>query len=311
MDTRDTWIAEVYESNSTTVYRVCQRLLKNTEDAADATQEVFVRALVSWTAETSSERARAWLITVARHHCLDLLRRKKRMGKALTTLAAEPLRQGDAERAVVDRSFVQAVLSQLRTRERQALWQSAVEYRPIGEIGSYLGLSYEAAAQLLHRARRHASLVAAKLAAIFGLLQLSRLGKRPAFGVEFQPLTVAFVMPRVVAGLVGASSSNPSSVRPFAGPGGVTVGSPARAAAGTTSSAAPVSAGEAPGRLGLPAATMPALLHQARSTINGLITGVLPAPSKLLPTAVPLPTPSGLIPRPPSITAADSALAPS
>src|SRR4029077_9071855 len=87
---------------------------------------------------------------------------------------------------VVDRSFVQAVLAQLRARERQVLWQSAVEYRPIGEIGSYLGLSYMAAAQLLHRARRHASLVAARIAAIFGLLQLKRLGPPAGFGGERQ-----------------------------------------------------------------------------------------------------------------------------
>src|SRR2546423_3648795 len=215
MDTPGSWMAELYESNSTVVYRVCRRLLKDTEDAADATQEVFLRAFVGLTAETQSERARAWLITVARHHCVDELRRKRRLGKALTTLGADPVRQGEAERAVVDRNFVQAVLRQLKARERQVLWQSAVEYRPIGEIGSYLGLSYMAAAQLLHRARRHASLVAAKLAAIYGLLQVNRLGKRPAFGVEVQPLAVALVIPMWGAGLVAASSSDPASLRPL------------------------------------------------------------------------------------------------
>jgi RNA polymerase sigma factor (sigma-70 family) len=302
MDTPGNWMAELYESNSAVVYRVCKRLLIDTEDAADATQEVFLRAVVGLTAETRNERARAWLITVARNHCLDVLRRKKRLGKALTTLGADEVRHGEAERAVVDRNFVQAVFGQLKTRERQALWQSAVEYKPIGEIGSYFGLSYVAAAQLLHRARRHASLVATRLAAIFGLLQLNRLGKRPASGLELQPLAVAIVMPLVVAGIVGASSTHQANVRPFAGPGGVTVGAPARSAAATNFSTSPVSARETSGRLGLPAATPPALLHQAQSTVDGLITGALPAPGQLLPTAVPVPTPSGLIPRLPPIT---------
>ena len=295
MDTSRNWMAELYESNSAVVYRVCRRLLKDTEDAADATQEVFLRAVVGLTPETHTERARAWLITVARHHCLDVLRRKKRLGKALTTLGYEEVRPAEAERAVVDRNFVQAVLTQLRARERQVLWQSAVEYRPIGEIGSYLGLSYMAAAQLLHRARRHASVVAARIAAIFGLMQLNRLGRRPDFGLAVQPVAVALVVPLAVAALVAASSSHPSSVRPLVGPGGATVASPARAAAATASSTSVVSVGERGPLMGLPAAT-PADLLQVQSTVKRLLTGALPAPSQLVPSAVPLPTPSGLIP---------------
>src|SRR4029077_9929237 len=202
---------------------------------------------------------------------------------------------------VVDRSFVQAVLAQLRARERQVLWQSAVEYRPIGEIGSYLGLSYMAAAQLLHRARRHASLVAARIAAIFGLLQLKRLGRRPDFGVGLQPVAVALVMPLAVAGLVAASSSHPSSVRPLVGPAAATVAAPARGAAAAASSYSSLSASEASGHLGLPGASAPAVLHQAQSTLDGLITGALSAPSQLLATALPVPAPS-VIPSPPPIT---------
>lgn len=153
MDARGRWLSDLYESNSMAVFRVCQRLLQNREDAADAMHEVFLRAVVSLPGEPDGGRARAWLITVARHHCLDVLRRRKRLGSALNTLAADAQRYGQAEQAVVDRQFVDAVLRQLRDRERQALWQSAVEHRPVTEIASYLGLSYMAAAQLLHRGR--------------------------------------------------------------------------------------------------------------------------------------------------------------
>ncbi len=86
--------------------------------AADAVQDVFVRGFVSMTGETQSENARAWLLTVAGHHCLDVLRRKKHLGKALTRLGADIVPLGEAERAVVDRNFLQAVLRQLRARER-------------------------------------------------------------------------------------------------------------------------------------------------------------------------------------------------
>jgi RNA polymerase sigma factor (sigma-70 family) len=279
MDSRDGWMAEVYESNSSVVYRVCQRLLKNSDDAADAMQEVFVRAFVSLKSDTESEKARAWLITVARNHCQDVLRRKLRLAKAVTRLGAEPVWHSEAECAVVDRNFVQAVLGQLRERERQALWQSAVEYRPIGEIGRYFGLSYVAAAQLLHRARRRASTVAARLAAIFGVLQLNRLGKRPAFGPAIYPLAVALVVPVVVAGVVGAGSPPQATTPAFASPAVVLAGSPAKMAA-LPSSASPSSA-----------------VRKVQSTVNALTSGALPAPSQLLPFAVPVPAPPGVIQR--------------
>lgn len=210
-----------------------------------------------------------------------------------------PIRSGTATPRVpsVDRNFAQAILSQLRGRERQALWQSAVEYRPIGEIGTYLGLSYMAAPQLLHRARRHALVVAAKLAAIVGLLQLSRLGKRPASGIEVQPLAVALVMPLVIAGLVVASSPHQASTQPIGAPGAMVVGSPAGGGAATNSSTSAVSAKEVLGRPGPTAVTPPALLRQARSAIDPLLTCGLPALTGSLPTAVPLP---GLAPVPPA-----------
>jgi DNA-directed RNA polymerase specialized sigma24 family protein len=50
------------------------------------------------------------------------------------------------ETAVADRDFVHVVFKQLSKRERQALWQSAVESRPLADIASRLRLSYMAAA---------------------------------------------------------------------------------------------------------------------------------------------------------------------
>jgi RNA polymerase sigma-70 factor, ECF subfamily len=296
METRGSWLADLYESNSTAVFHVCQRLLKNPEDAADATHEVFLRAFTSLTGEPAGKRGRAWLVTVARNYCLDMLRRQKRMGSALNTLAAEPVPYAEAEKAVLDREFVDAVLRQLKDRERQALWQSAVEYRPIGEIGNYLGLSYMAAAQLLHRARRHALVVAGRLAAILGLLQLNRLAKRLVFGVEAHPVAVAIMVPLVVVSLAVASSSRQAGTAPFAGPG-----SAARGVVGTSSSAPAGSEGEASGRLGLRNAAAPELLHQFQSTVEPLVTA-LPALGKLTGSVVPAPTPSGLTPGLPSIT---------
>jgi RNA polymerase sigma factor (sigma-70 family) len=296
-DGRGRWLSDLYEANSTAVFRVCQRLLQNRDDAADATHEVFLRAIASLPGEPSGDRARAWLITVAHHHCLDVLRRQKRLRSALHTLASDAERDGQAEQAVVDRQFVDAILRQLRDRERQALWQSAVEHRPVAEIATYLGLSYMAAAQLLHRARQRASLVAAKLAAILGLLELDRLWRRARLGAEAHPLSVAVVMPLVVAGLVAASSprqgENPV---PAAVPGRVAVQSPANGANAKSPSGSTTAAAVAASAHGGLWETLPSLLPQPEPSTASAVTGAVPLIDQLTGNAVPAPTPGGLIP---------------
>ena len=218
------WLSNLYESNFTAVFRACQRVLHNPEDAADAAHEVFLRAIDALPGRPAGDSARPWLIAVARNYCLDVLRRRKRLGSALVMLEAGSDQGVDAERAVDNRQVVDAVLQQLGLRERQALWQSAVEDRPVADIASYLGVTYMAAAQVLHRARRRAVLAAARLATIFGLYQLGRPARRvsiaatkmlslkrqaPASGVSAAGLVVAAAMvPLMLATMVSSGAAH-------------------------------------------------------------------------------------------------------
>src|SRR5205809_74110 len=93
------WLAELYEANYGPVVRLCTRLLRNGEDAADAAQDVFLIAANSLDPSAPPGQARAWLLTVARNHCLDALRRRTRLGKALITLGSQPDPSRDLEGA--------------------------------------------------------------------------------------------------------------------------------------------------------------------------------------------------------------------
>jgi hypothetical protein len=124
----------------------------------------------------------------------------------LTTLAATADAGGESVRAAEDRQLILAVLQQLDVRDRQALWQSAVERRPLAEIAHSFGLSYMAAAQLLHRARRRASVLATRLAIILGLAQLGRAARRSNLALRSQQVAAVVVMPLVIAAVVGSSS---------------------------------------------------------------------------------------------------------
>jgi RNA polymerase sigma-70 factor (ECF subfamily) len=204
-------IDELYHANAVAVLKLCSRILRNVDDAADATQEVFVIALESLDPAAKSREARAWLLTVARNHCLDLLRRRKRLGEALVRMGPDG-GGTDMETAVADRDFVDVVFKQLTKRERQALWQSAVESRPLADIASRLRLSYMAAAQVLHRARRHAVQAAGRVAVVFGIFQLGR--HRPGLGalVNAQRLAAVVAVPLIVVSMNASSSiSQPAS----------------------------------------------------------------------------------------------------
>jgi len=211
------WLSALYESNFAAVLKRCGAILKSAEDAADAAHEVFLIALNSLAPDTDEKRARAWLLTVAHNHCLDLLRRRRRLGRALLTLGTNPDAGSDLEAGIVDRDFVQGVLGQLSLRERLALWQSAVEHRPLADIATGLQLSYAAAAQVVHRARQRALRLAASVAAILAVLRFPRVARRVLDRtVAFRPETESLLAARrvialaampVIAGLALQSST--------------------------------------------------------------------------------------------------------
>jgi len=205
-DARRRWLSELYEANSAAVFNLSRRWLNSSEDAADATHEVFLRAAASLSEPPRSPQARGWLTTVARNYCIDLLRRRERFGSALTTLAATADVGADSVHSVEDRQLLMAVLRQLGVRDREALWQSAVERRSLAEIARSFNLSYTATAQLLSRARRRALLVAERLAVILGLAELGRAFKRSNWASRGQQLAAVVVVPIMVAAVVVSSS---------------------------------------------------------------------------------------------------------
>jgi len=70
-------LRELYSKYGATVYGRCQYLLKDSTAAEDAMQDVFARALTSWTEFRSESSPVTWLTQIATHHCLNLMRSQK------------------------------------------------------------------------------------------------------------------------------------------------------------------------------------------------------------------------------------------
>jgi RNA polymerase sigma-70 factor (ECF subfamily) len=268
---RRAWLTELYESNVGPVFKTCSGVLRNADDAADAAQEVFLRAADSLQTGTSPPAARGWLQTVARNHCLDVLRRRKVAGRALVTLGAEGARVADPATAIVDRDFVNGIFKELSPRQRQALWQSAVEHRPIDEIAGQFQLSYMATSQLIHRARRRALALAARVTIVFAILRLGRRASR----ISLMAARVAAV-PMIAISAISIQTS----------------GTPATAA---------IVYGSAVSVLALPLVPPAVVLLSPTSTITAALNGLRQLIDQVtgLSRAVPVPSPPATLPIPP------------
>ena len=115
--------AELYAAHYRQVRGLCRQLLGTTERAEDAAQESFVRAYRALASRDPAQPFIAWIMRIARNHCLDLLRRRSReralfgdeevetvaaeapgadgLGKALTSERAAAVPPAHAGRAAV------------------------------------------------------------------------------------------------------------------------------------------------------------------------------------------------------------------
>jgi RNA polymerase sigma factor (sigma-70 family) len=291
---QERWLAELYEAHAPAVQRLCWRMLSNPQDAADACHEVFLRVARL----QPQPNTRAWLLAVARNYCIDQIRRQKRFNTALTHIGRDFRPEVDPESSVVDRDTVDVIFKQLNERERIVLWQTAVEHRPLAEIADGLHLNYMAAGQVVSRARKHALILAAKVAAVFVLFRLitRRLNPSPVGAAAGWGL-VAVVVPIVALSVQPSSSAAAPHAQLAAQPApaanrGVATGA---SGASTTTNALPLPAGSAlPLTLASPAASVPVL--PVPSGVGG-ITGSSTTPVKKVigtlpsPPALPVPTP--------------------
>lgn len=128
-------LAQLYERYGRVVYGLALRMLSDREAAEELVQEVFLR-LWNHPERYLSERGRfvAWLLSVAHHRAVDLLRRRRVQHPAADGDPAELA--GDAE----DPEEAAAV-SELRQGVRQALASLPDTQRRALELAYFGGLS--------------------------------------------------------------------------------------------------------------------------------------------------------------------------
>ena len=132
------------------VYAIAQRMTGNPEDAADMTQETFIKAYNSLSSFRGDSKFSVWLYRIANNVCLDFLRSKNR--RPTVSLSAEDDDGEETQLDIADESqSPERLLERGLTRDavRRGLDALSPEYRQILLLREIQGLSYEEIAAAL------------------------------------------------------------------------------------------------------------------------------------------------------------------
>ena len=145
---------ELVERHQVRVYNLAFRMLGRSEDAADATQDVFVVCLRKLHTFRGSSAFTTWLHRVAMNVCYDALRRRSREQPARSddeTTEPEPSEDhADASAAAID---VQRALLLVPEEFRAALVLHDVQGLPYEDVAESLGVPVGTVKSRLHRGR--------------------------------------------------------------------------------------------------------------------------------------------------------------
>lgn len=144
------------------VLRLCRSILRHSEDAEDAAQEIFVRAYQALAQFQGRGAFAAWLRRLTVNHCFNRAQcaatRVSRQSFSLD-LMAETLSSGsedDPEECVLraeERGRIQAELQFLPTVQRTALALRLLEGLSYEEIAEVMGVPVNSVRSWLHRGR--------------------------------------------------------------------------------------------------------------------------------------------------------------
>ncbi|WP_214626120.1 RNA polymerase sigma factor [Paenibacillus agaridevorans] len=139
------------------LYIYCYHLLMQREEAEDAVQEVFIKGYEKLSQFVYNQSFAAWLYKIAYHHCLNVLRKRRRtalLSKLLKPLGHEGADDGYAEarrKEVAAQS--ELALGRLTVVERSLIVLRVIEGKSYEEIGQSFPQSPAALRKKVERAK--------------------------------------------------------------------------------------------------------------------------------------------------------------
>ena len=156
-DRRDRAADQAYRDHANDVYRVAYGILRDPDEALDATHDTFARAWERWDQYDTQRPLRGWLHGIVVHVALDQLRRRRVRRLALPSLGRSPVARldtsvDDASDDVARRELVDRALDGLRPTVRATLVLRHYYGYDYAQIAAMLGMSSGSVGSTLSRA---------------------------------------------------------------------------------------------------------------------------------------------------------------
>ncbi len=139
------------------VFHFIRRLLGSTDEAADLTQETFIRAYQALPRWRPEARLQTWLLQIARNAALDLLRQRQRHVVLAADEQAEPIDPAPSPlsrlQSARDLEMLERLLARLPHEQREILLLREVEGLSYDELAATLQLNAGTVKSRLARAR--------------------------------------------------------------------------------------------------------------------------------------------------------------
>lgn len=144
---------ELVRRHHTAIFRVCYRILFDRDDAADATQEAFLRAYKNFSTFHGSSAFKTWMVRIAVNVSLNA-RSRQRAAVPWDDLARLPSPQAELEvMHIVANLQVQSALQLLPPNHRVAVILRDLEGYSYAEIARALDVPEGTAKGWVHRGR--------------------------------------------------------------------------------------------------------------------------------------------------------------
>jgi RNA polymerase sigma-70 factor (ECF subfamily) len=154
-DTARAFVDALFVKHHSEIYAYLVRMLRDSELAADLTQDAFVKAYKNYDTLEKDENARAWLYQIAHRVALDELRHRKILRMVPWTGESHGAAPS-AERLAMDLRLsgpLERALATIPERQRAALLLAELHDLSGLELAAAMGVSHVAARAILTRAR--------------------------------------------------------------------------------------------------------------------------------------------------------------
>lgn len=135
-------LEELYAKFGGGVLGRCQYLLRDRTKAEDAMQDVFAKALTHWGEFRNDASPVTWLMKIATHHCLNILRAERAPWHRRFAREERAREEGHGgPQALEDRDAVRKLLARLDLETQRAAVHYFVDEMTLEEVATLLGRS--------------------------------------------------------------------------------------------------------------------------------------------------------------------------